>query len=172
MILEAYNTRIKTIIKTIIIAVILSVLVSCFISVEVGLYEKVKDLFSTLSDVYAILIGFNISAIIFIVSFMFKENNILEKFGVNNIKEYYSQIINSFMLSTIINFSIIVLGLIHIVIVNLVINLFLNKLSDILLYLSKVIYLSLWLSLIIVSIITFFRCLIILTRLLRIVNKL
>ncbi|HDF1002035.1 TPA: hypothetical protein PDT14_002113, partial [Staphylococcus aureus] len=91
MILEAYNTKIKTIIKTIIIAVILSILISCFISVEVGLYEKVKDLFSTLSDVYAILIGFNISAIIFIVSFMFKENNILEKFGVNNIKEYYSQ---------------------------------------------------------------------------------
>lgn len=172
MTLEAYDFTKWELIKKIITNLIIGALLGILLSFKSGTYEKVKDLFSTLSDVYAILIGFNISAIIFIVSFMFKENNILEKFGVNDIKSYYSQIINSFMLSTIINFSIIVLGLFHIVIIKYFLDLFYDKLSINNLIFFKSIYLSTWFFLIILSIKIFFRCLIILTRLLRMTNKL
>src|SRR5699024_10080763 len=76
-----------------------------------NLYYSVKDLFSILSNVYAILIGFNISAVVFIVSFLFKESLNKVMYDKNKLNQLYKQIVNSFMLSTFNNLGVIVLGL-------------------------------------------------------------
>lgn len=171
MLEESYGIRIKYFYKKIIAIFLMSVVFAFFYSNQNNMYEVIKELFNNLSDVYSILIGFNISSVIFIVSFLLKENNFLDKYtNKKELNNYYQQIVNSFMLSTLINLAIIVLGIAHLTLIDIfkIKTIYFNFKNSFLIYVLNSIYVSLWFFLIFCSIIVFFRCVITLTRLLRI----
>ncbi len=171
MLEESYGIRIKYFYKKIIAIFLMSVVFAFFYSNQNNMYEVIKELFNNLSNVYSILIGFNISSVIFIVSFLLKENNFLDKYtNKKELNNYYQQIVNSFMLSTLINLAIIVLGIAHLTLIDIfkIKIIYFDFKNSFLIYVLNSIYVSLWFFLIFCSIIVFFRCVITLTRLLRI----
>ena len=149
-----------------------SIVLALGYSLNNNLYNSVKDLFSILSNVYAILIGFNISAVVFIVSFLFKESLNKVMYDKNKLNQLYKQIVNSFMLSTFNNLGVIVLGLYHLIIVK-TFSIFISAMNfpDSIIYILDIFYLSIWIFLILSSLIVFFKCLTILTRLLRVAHS-
>src|SRR5699024_7865701 len=106
---ESFSEKFKNLIKPILIVFMFSIVLALGYSFNNNLYYSVKDLFSILSNVYAILIGFNISAVVFIVSFLFKESLNKVMYDKNKLNQLYKQIVNSFMLSTFNNLGVIVL---------------------------------------------------------------
>ncbi|MEB7823864.1 hypothetical protein [Staphylococcus chromogenes] len=117
---ESYGIRIKYFYKKIIAIFLMSVVFAFFYSNQNNMYEVIKELFNNLSNIYLILIGFNISSVILIVSFLLKENNFLYKYtNKKELNNYYQQIVNSFMLSTLINLAIIVLGIAHLTLIDI-----------------------------------------------------
>src|SRR5699024_263901 len=132
------------------------------------LYSDLVKLFSILSNVYAILLGFIISPVVFIVSYLFKESFNFKEHDNQYLRVLYKQVVNSFMLSTFNNLAIIILGVYHLIVVK-TFNLITASIT-LPFYINKVLnifYLNIWLFLIFTSIIVFIRCLVILTRLLR-----
>lgn len=164
---EAYHTKIKYLKKPINYMLMSAIVFAIFYSMQDDLYNRIKGLFNYLSSLYSILIGFNISSVIFIVSFLFKEKETLRLFKDTDLNSYYKQIVNSFMLSTIINLFIIVLGIYHLLIVQLISIVMIEVLNSYILFIMNVIYISIWIFAIFSSILVFGRCLTILTRLLR-----
>lgn len=167
---DSYQLKIRHLrVKIFIVLAISFLLAIPFIFLN-NTYEYLEKLFSSLSNIYSILIGFNISSVVFIVSFLFKEIELLKKTAPYKLELYYKQIVNSFMLSTIINLSIIILGIIHISIVKLFSFYIYPRLIDytLITYGIDLVYFAIWIFLIISSLIVFCRCLVTLTLLLRI----
>lgn len=173
MLEESYSTRIQKKIPSILLILTFTLLLSFFYQKSVSPYDEISNLFSSLSPIYSILIGFNISSVIFIVSFIFKESVGFKKLGDEELRLYYSQIVNSFMLSTINNLSIILLGINHNIVVDILSNQFMHLLPKLLTSVMDTLYIGVWFFLITTSIVIFSRCLLILTRLLRVadINK-
>ena len=167
---ESYNTKINKKIPGLLAILIITLILSLYYQNDINLYNKISKLFSNLSTIYSILIGFNISSVIFIVSFIFKESIGFKKLGNEELRLYYSQIINSFMLSTINNLSIILLGINHYIVVDIIKNKVLIILPNQVVFLMDIFYIWVWFFLILTSVVIFSRCLLILTRLLRVAD--